>query len=176
MAYFSPIFPLFFLFFAYFSSYFLEFGVFVFCSWPTQSQHYDNRNATGNRTQREFDACRFYCVMNCNCLRERFENVLKNQMSRVAIPLGWQRAHFGPRAKIEKKSRKIGFGPTEKIGGKKQKKLAVSWRRLIFCCFSPICSGGPTPIFRLFFLYFGPRPKWALCQANGIANVKGIFT
>ena len=33
--YFSPIFP---LFFAYFSSYFLELGVFLFCSWPTQSQ------------------------------------------------------------------------------------------------------------------------------------------
>ena len=27
------------LFFAYFSSYFLELGAFLFCSWPTQSQH-----------------------------------------------------------------------------------------------------------------------------------------
>ena len=35
-AYFSPIFPLFLLFFAFFSSYFLEFGAFLFCSWPTR--------------------------------------------------------------------------------------------------------------------------------------------
>ena len=40
--YFLPSFLLFFpkcsYFFSYFSSYFLEFGVFLLCSWPTQSQ------------------------------------------------------------------------------------------------------------------------------------------